>query len=172
MKMLIAQLLPSPLVLAGWLILSAACAAPTTAMASSTDVAKPMPWDYFCRLQFDLAQRTDMESFRDYDADTFRAGHTDDAVTVFSSGAVRYGIDAIMQALASHFSGREAIWEWTELSRSVNGCKTAYILYETHYRIPRINLDIHALTGVTYTYRHGLWLAVADQGTLLPDPAP
>jgi hypothetical protein len=145
---------------------------PAAAVESADQTTKSWPWEYFCRLQFDLAQRTDMESFRDYDADTFRAGHTEDAVTVFSSGAMRIGIDAIMQALAGHFDGREAIWEWTELNRHVQGCRTAHILYETHYRIPRINLDIHALTGVTYTYKNGLWLSNADQGTVLSNPTP
>ena len=46
-----------------------------------------------CARQFERAQRVDMESFRDYDAATFKAGHHPDAVTVFASGAVRYGID-------------------------------------------------------------------------------
>src|SRR5688500_15295268 len=46
-----------------------------------------------CARQFELAQRMDMESFRDYDAETFRAVHDERAVTVFASGAVRTGID-------------------------------------------------------------------------------
>lgn len=126
--------------------------------------------EWFCRLQFDRAQRNDMESFRDYDVDTFRAVHMDDAVSIFTSGATRFGIDSIMTTLASHFAGREAIWEWSEVTRSVNGCRTAYILYDTVYSIPRINLVIRAKTGVSYTYQGGLWLVVSDQGTLLPNP--
>src|SRR3982751_705715 len=55
-------------------------------------------WAQGCAEQFEVAQRTDMESFRDYDRETFRAGHDSRAVTVFASGAVRYGIDAIMAA--------------------------------------------------------------------------
>lgn len=121
-----------------------------------------------CERQFEAAQRTDMESFRDYDAETFRAGHTEDAVTIFASGHVFAGIDAIMEALASHFEDQEAIWEWTELYRKVEGCRTAFILYETRYAIPSVGFNQRALTGVSYTYRHGRWLANADQGTLLP----
>ncbi|MEZ0472284.1 hypothetical protein [Luteimonas salinilitoris] len=124
-----------------------------------------------CERQFEVAQRIDMESFRDYDAETFRAVHTDDAVTIFASGAVFYGIDAIMDALASHFENREAVWEWTELYRKVEGCRTAFILYETTYRIPSAGFFQRALTGVSYTRHRGVWLANADQGTLLP-PAP
>ena len=75
-----------------------------------------------------------------------------------------------MSVLGSHFRNREAVWSWTERYRSVDGCKTAYILYETTYAIPRIGLVQHALTGVTYTHKSGAWLAVADQGTPLPAP--
>ena len=121
-----------------------------------------------CARQFEAAQRTDMESFRDYDAETFRDGHHRDAVTIFASGGVRVGVDAIMQALGSHFANREAVWAWTERYRIVDGCKSAFILYETTYDIPSSGFHQRALTGVTYTYRHGKWLSIADQGTLLP----
>ena len=121
-----------------------------------------------CARQFELAQRMDMESFRDYDAETFRAVHDERAITVFASGAVRTGIDAIMTALASHFANREALWSWTEKYRVVDGCNSAYILYETVYEIPRIGYRARALTGVTYTHDGRKWLAVADQGTPLP----
>lgn len=121
-----------------------------------------------CAQQFEVAQRMDMESFRDYDAATFRAVHHPEAVTVFASGAVRYGVDAIMAALASHFANRQAIWAWKELYRVVDGCKTAYILYETTYDLPAAGFHQRALTGVVYTHVGNRWLAVADQSTRLP----
>jgi hypothetical protein len=136
-------------------------AAAVTAPAFAQDAAG-------CARQFEVAQRTDMESFRDYDAETFRAGHDDRAVTVFASGAKRIGVDAIMQALAGHFQGREAIWSWTELYRVVDGCKSAFILYDTVYELPSIGFRQHALTGVTYTHDGNKWLSIADQGTKLP----
>jgi len=121
-----------------------------------------------CARQFETAQRIDMESFRDYDAQTFRDGHHPDALTIFANGAVRYGVDAIMQALRSHFENREAVWAWSERYRVVDGCKSAFILYETTYDIPSSGFHQRALTGVTYSYHRGKWLAIADQGTLLP----
>jgi hypothetical protein len=123
-----------------------------------------------CAEQFELAQRTDMESFRDYDRETFRAGHDPRAVTIFASGAVRYGIDAIMAALESHFANREAIWAWTELYRVVDGCKSAFILYDATYDIPSIGYHQRTLTGVTYTHNGNRWLSIADQGTYLEAP--
>lgn len=121
-----------------------------------------------CAHQFELAQRMDMESFRDYDAETFRAVHDDRAITIFGSGAKFTGIDAIMGALASHFANREAQWSWTEVYRVVDGCNAAFILYETVYEIPRIGFRQHAYTGVTYSHDGHRWLAIADQGTPLP----
>lgn len=122
-----------------------------------------------CARRFERAQRMDMESFRDYDAATFRAVHHPDATTIFASGAVRYGIDAVMEALRSHFENKEAVWAWTEKYRVVDGCKTAFILYETTYDIPSNGFHQRALTAVTYTFHQGKWLAVADSGTLLPN---
>ena len=121
-----------------------------------------------CARQFDRAQRIDMESFRDYDAETFRAIHDERAITVFASGARRQGIDAIMAALASHFNNREGRWSWVERYRVVDGCKSAFILYETVYELPSIGYRQRALTGVTYSHNGFGWLAIADQGTPLP----
>ena len=127
-------------------------------------------WAQGCAEQFELAQRIDMESFRDYDRETFREGHDPRAVTVFASGAVRFGIDAIMRALEPHFANREAIWAWTELYRVVDGCKSAFILYDATYDIPSIGYHQRTLTGVTYTHNGNRWLAIADQGTYLEAP--
>jgi len=121
-----------------------------------------------CARQFEVAQRVDMESFRDYDKETWLASHDDRAVTVFASGAKRIGIDAIELVMASHFANREAVWSWTELYRIVDGCRSAVILYDTVYEIPRIGFRQHALTSVTYTHDGNKWLSIADQGTLLP----
>jgi transcriptional regulator of nitric oxide reductase len=124
-----------------------------------------------CAQQFEVAQGTDMESFRDYDEATFRDGHDPRAVTVFASGAVRYGIDAIMAALRPHFVNREAIWSWTELYRVVDGCKSAFILYDAVYEIPSTGYHQRTLTSVTYTHVGDRWLAIADQGTFLEPPS-
>ena len=95
-----------------------------------------------------------------------------DAVTIFASGAVRTGIDAIMAALAPHFANREALWAWTEIYRVVDGCKSAFILYDATYDIPSIGYHQRTLTGVTYTHDGNKWLAIADQGTYLEAPGP
>jgi hypothetical protein len=145
------------------------------AMTMTASSAPPSEADHLargCAAQFERAQRIDMESFRDYDIEAFRAIHHPDAVTIFASGAVRYGIDNILTALASHFANREAIWEWTELYRVVDGCKSAFILYDATYDIPSVGYHQRTLTGVTYTHRGNKWLAIADQGTYLEAPGP
>jgi hypothetical protein len=123
-----------------------------------------------CARQFEEAQRVDMESFRDYDRDTFRDGHHPDAVTIFARGDTFYGVDAIMAALDGHFQDREAIWAWTEVYRVVDGCRSAFILYDATYDIPSIGYHQRTLTGVTYTHDGNRWLAIADQGTFLEAP--
>ena len=135
--------------------------------ASASDPADPVAAAEGCARQFELAQKIDNESFRDFDEETFRAGHDPRAVTIFASGAVRIGIDAIMAALHPHFVNRNAVWSFTELYRVVDGCKSAFILYDTNYDIPSIGFHQHALTGVAYTHQGDRWLAIADQGTLL-----
>ena len=121
-----------------------------------------------CAAKFDEAQRIDMESFRDFDAEAWREGHHEDAVSVFASGHRFAGIDAIMAAQQSHFENREAIWTWTEIDRHVYGCKTAVIEYDATYELPRIGFKSRALTVVTYVFERGRWLAVYDQGTAFP----
>ena len=162
---------PAPLSTLAAATLIALCSSTTTIAGDAHHVG--MDWNdnvitRLCARQFEVAQRMDMESFRDYDAETFRAVHDERAITVFGSGATRIGIDAIMATFASHFANREALWSWTERYRVVDGCSSAFILYETVYEIPRIGFRSRALTGVTYTYDRGKWLAIADQGTPLP----
>src|SRR4029450_6144503 len=102
------------------LVAVAALAAPTAASAdggsadgdSASDIQR-------CVQQFDEAQRVDMESFRDYDLETWKAGHDDDAITVLAQGLWFQGRDRIAAVLHRHFEDREAIWTWTELTRAV-----------------------------------------------------
>jgi hypothetical protein len=153
-------------------VLVAAAAMALTLTAASAPTAEADHISKGCAAQFERAQRTDMESFRDYDAETFRSVHHPDAVTIFASGAVRYGIDQIMTALASHFTNREAIWAWTELYRIVDGCNSAFILYDATYDIPSVGYHQRTLVGVTYTHKGNRWVSIADQSTYLEAPGP
>jgi hypothetical protein len=123
--------------------------------------------DRRCAREFDQAQRTDMESFRDYDLATWKAGHDDDAITVLASGVWFQGRDTIAAVLHRHFEDREATWTWTELSRAVDGCKTGTILYDATYAIPSAGFTQRAYVSVVYTRKHGKWLSVIDQSTLV-----
>lgn len=145
------------------LTLVAAAAAATPALAGTGSDERSS--DRRCARQFDHAQREDMESFRDYDLPTWLAGHDDDAITVVANGVWFQGRDRIGEVMRSHFVDREAIWSWTELTRAVDGCRTATILYDTTYAIPSANFSQRAYTSVVYTYKQGKWLSVIDQGT-------
>ncbi len=122
-----------------------------------------------CEEKFDQAQRQDMESFRDYDAEAFRDVHHPDATSVFAVGEVAIGRDAIMEALAPYFEAQTSTWSWTEITRSVQGCRTGVIVYRT--LIERPGFSRHAINTVTYTYERGRFLAISDQGTEVAAPA-
>ena len=123
--------------------------------------------DRRCARQFDEAQRVDMESFRDYDLPTWTAGHDDDAITVLANGVWFQGRARIAEVLRAHFDNREAVWAWTELTRAVDGCKTGTILYDATYTVPSTGFHQRAYVSVIYTYKHGKWLSVIDQSTLV-----
>ncbi|MEV5960701.1 hypothetical protein AB0L70_03000 [Kribbella sp. NPDC051952] len=151
--------------------LAGAVAVGATVVAPLAPSAVTSHNDRRCAAQFDAAQRQDMESFRDFKADRWRAVHDNDAISVDPSGEVAYGIDQIMAGAKTHFDRKWAIWSWTELSRQLDGCSTAVIVYDAVYDIPSIEYHQRALTTVTYTYKRGHWLAVLDQGTYLEAPS-
>jgi hypothetical protein len=120
-----------------------------------------------CTAAFEIAQRDNMESFASHDAEAFRRVHHPDAVAIFPSGRVVRGVDSLIEALAEHFTRREAVCTWRELHRFVDACRSAFVLYETVYQIPSSGYNQRALTGVSYTHEGGRWLAIADQGSLI-----
>jgi ketosteroid isomerase-like protein len=120
-----------------------------------------------CATEFEATQRADMESFAAYDANAFRAVHHPEAVTINRRGDLARGIEQIMAAAAEHFQRREAIFTWNELHRFVDGCRTAFIMYEARYRIEASGYDVRSIVSVTYVHERGRWLAIADQGTPL-----
>lgn len=138
------------------------------ASSASSDGGRGGGHHHGCAAKFDRAQRIDMESFRDFDAEAWRNVHHEDAVSVYASGHRFAGLDAIMAAQASHFENREAIWTWTEIDRQIFDCKTAIIEYDATYELPSAGFKSRALTVVTYTFERGRWLAVYDQGTAFP----
>jgi hypothetical protein len=148
----------------------AAVLAPTAAATAATGPAKPGTHGIinFCARTFDVAQRVDMESFRDFDRATWVAGHDDDAIAVYSNGRVVQGREAIGDSQNSHFTNRNATWTWTELNRAVDGCSTGTIVYDATYAIPSAGFVLRQIVSVTYTFKRGHWLTVIDQGTPIP----
>ncbi|MEV8377547.1 hypothetical protein AB0P21_32720 [Kribbella sp. NPDC056861] len=122
-----------------------------------------------CAQKFDQAQRTDMESFRDFDWPTWIAGHSKHVVSIIADGRTRIGLDAVATASRPRFVSKDSVWSWTETTRRVNGCDSAFIVYTTKYAIPRLDYWFTAVTTVSYEYQRGRWLVVLDQGTLLEE---
>ncbi|HWM01592.1 MAG TPA: DUF4440 domain-containing protein [Actinophytocola sp.] len=153
-----------------WVAVAAAGLLFTTGLAADATAGRAADGDRrhgYCERSFDRAQRTDMESFRDFDAETWREGHADDAISIFPTGEMHVGIEEIMAAAERHFTKKDAVWSWDELSRRVEGCRSAMIVYDATYDIPAFDYHQRALTTVTYVFQHGHWKSVMDQGTLL-----
>jgi hypothetical protein len=161
----------APLAIIAGAVLVATAVVAVPALASSDGGGSDRDSLRRCARQFEQAQRTDMESFRDFDRDTWVAGHDDDAITIFTTGQMVQGRDNIANTLRNHFNNRNAVWTWTELTRAVDGCKTATIVYDATYAVPSDNFTLREIVSVTYTHKHGRWLSVIDQGAELP-PAP
>ena len=142
---------------------AAVCAAVPAAAAPTQRGSSPIA--SWCARKFDEAQRTDMESYRDFDKATWVAGHDDDAITIFNNGRMVQGRDAIAASQNAHFTNRNAVWSWTEITRAVDGCSTGTIVYDATYAIPSQNFSLHLIINVTYTFKRGKWLSVIDQGT-------
>jgi hypothetical protein len=155
------------------LALAAAVATAATVAVAVPAIAAPAQHDSspiagWCARKFDEAQRVDMESYRDFDRATWVAGHDDDAITIYSSGLMVQGRDAIAASQNGHFTNRNAVWSWTEKTRAVDGCSTGTIVYDATYAIPSQNFSLHLIINVTYTFKRGKWLSVIDQGTEIP----
>lgn len=119
-----------------------------------------------CAQQFEVAQKQDMETFRDFDAAGWRAVHDENAISIAANGVPIVGIDAIMAATESYFEAKNVVWSWTELRRSVNGCESGFIIYNTTYAIPSQNFSVDLLTVVSYVHKGNKWLGVLDQNTV------
>jgi hypothetical protein len=148
--------------------LAAAVASPAAAEAGTERQLGSAGLTRWCAQKFDEAQRHDMESFRDFDRATWEAGHDDDAITIYSTGQVVQGREAIGNSQRNHFNNRNATWTWTEKTRAVDGCSTGTIVYDATYAIPSQGFVLRQIVSVTYTFKHGRWLSVIDQGTQIP----
>lgn len=156
------------LALAGAVAVATAGAAPAAAGAATERHLGTAGLAGWCARKFDEAQRHDMESFRDFDRAAWEAGHDDDAITISGSGRIVQGRAAIGESQRNHFANRNAVWTWVEKTRAVDGCSTGTIVYDTTYAIPSQGFVIRQIINVTYTFKHGRWLSVIDQGTPIP----
>ena len=155
--------IPTVAMAAGSLALLAAAASPLLPVQAQTSGHHNN-----CERKFDAAQRQNMESFRDYDREAFVDVHHPDAVSVFAAGVVAVGRDEIMEALDGYFRDKVAEMELDRGDPRGARLQDGVIVYQT--LIERPGLTRHALNTVTYSYEHGRWLVVSDQGTAIEPP--
>jgi SnoaL-like domain len=122
-----------------------------------------------CARDFEASRRLYIDAMATYDADAFRRVHHPEAVSVLPDGSMCRGVDAVMAAQAAHFERRVGVCAWKELHRFVDGCRVAYIAYETEYTVPTDLITVRLLWALTHVHEQGRWLVVASQATRL-DP--
>ena len=96
----------------------------------------------------------------------------DDSVTlIFPSGRIRDGKEAFMAFHEAWFA--DLTWRQpVEVIRTnVQGCKTAWVLVDYHYQdlddAGNVISDSHAMFALTWTFKQGRWVVIADQNTPL-----
>lgn len=97
----------------------------------------------------------------------------DESMTlIFPSGSIRDGKAAFMAFHEGWFADPNWRQPATVIRKNVQGCATAWVLVD--YRYEALNPDgtvassSHNMFALTWTFKHGRWVAIADQNTKLP----
>ncbi|HWM06727.1 MAG TPA: nuclear transport factor 2 family protein [Actinophytocola sp.] len=71
--------------------------------------------------------------------------------------------------MAGFIDGFFARTDWTQTfeltRRTVSGCASAYVLFDSVYAEPAAGYSQRLAIGLTWTREHGRWLVLADQNT-------
>jgi uncharacterized protein (TIGR02246 family) len=71
--------------------------------------------------------------------------------------------------MAGFIDGFFARTDWTQTfeltRRTVSGCASAYVLFDSVYAEPAAGFSQRLAVGLTWTREHGRWLVLADQNT-------
>lgn len=133
----------------------AAAAAPATTSTGS----------HGCGRQLDAAVDRYVATTDDRDARGFNALLHRDVTGVLPGGTVFAG----KAEMAGFIDGFFARTDWTQsfehLRTAVNGCSTAYVLFDSVYAEPEAGFRQQLAIGITWTREHGRWLVIADQNT-------
>jgi uncharacterized protein (TIGR02246 family) len=118
-----------------------------------------------CGRQLDHAVHRYVATTGDRDAAGFNALLHRDVTGTLPGGTVFAG----KAEMAGFIDGFFARTDWTQsfqlTRRTVSGCSTAYVLFDSVYAEPAAGFRQELAIGLTWTREHGRWLVLADQNT-------
>ncbi|MPZ25765.1 MAG: DUF4440 domain-containing protein [Micromonosporaceae bacterium] len=154
------------LALAALTVMPTASAA-ATEPAGADDPAGTQGIGQLCARRFDQAVQAYRDTFPARDLAGLGQLMHDEITVVLASGAVFQGRDAAVAALGPFFADPSWTQTFDEVTRTVHGCQTGFVLFDSVLTFP--SAAQHTLIGLTFTLQHGQWLILHDQVTLLPN---
>ena len=116
-----------------------------------------------CEHSFDRAVQTYVETTHERDVQGFGSVMHPDVTLVFAGGDVLFGKEATMGFIRDFFADPAWTQTFDELTRTVRGCRTGFVLFDSLYTPSPTSDPKPLVIGVTFTYERGQWLAVHNQ---------
>lgn len=150
-------------VLAGVAAASAVVAAPASASQVSSHHRQQT-----CARQFGHAVHAYLATTARHDARGFERLMARDYTVILPDGTVFAGKKAASGFIDTFFARTDWTQSFDEQRRAVEGCRSAFVLYDSVYT--DADGPEPLVIGLSWTYRHGRWLVLQDQNT--PDATP
>ncbi|MEU8300906.1 nuclear transport factor 2 family protein [Micromonospora sp. NPDC048909] len=120
-----------------------------------------------CERAFDRAVRAYVDTTARRDLDGFAALLHPDVTSVFASdGEVLDGKRATVDWLRGFFADDSWTQSFSVAKRTVVGCRTGFVLFDSVYAVPASGTRVPLLIGVSFTYQHGRWLVLQNQDSV------
>ncbi|MGC4894635.1 nuclear transport factor 2 family protein [Micromonospora sp. DT31] len=129
----------------------------------------PRPWGRppGCQATFDRAVQAYVDTMVRRDLTGFAALLHPDVTVVFASdGQVLDGKRETVDWLAGFFADPSWTQSFTVAKRTVSGCRSGFVLFDSVYAEPGGNVRVPLLIGVSFTHEHGRWLVVQNQDSV------
>ena len=153
-----------------------AAAATTAAMAAayipSATAGSESTGAKGCEAKFLRALDTHLQAVANRDLEALEPTVDESMVLIFPNGSIVRGKDGFMDFHEEWFADPNWRQPYTVTDVNVQGCKTAWALID--YRYESLNPDgsvestSHNMFALTWTFKKGTWVAIADQNTRLP----
>ncbi|MGS2616449.1 nuclear transport factor 2 family protein [Micromonospora sp. LZ34] len=120
-----------------------------------------------CERAFDRAVQAYVDTTARRDLDGFAALLHPDVTAIFASdGEVLDGKAATVEWMRGFFADDSWTQSFHIAKRTVVGCRTGFVLFDSVYAVPATGTRVPLLIGLSYTYEHGRWLVLQNQDSV------